>query len=45
MAFAPDYARSGLFYVDYTDTDGDTRIVEYTAGGRGRRRIERAASC
>jgi glucose/arabinose dehydrogenase len=29
MAFAPDYARSGLFYVDYTDTNGDSRIVEY----------------
>ncbi|HET6548074.1 MAG TPA: PQQ-dependent sugar dehydrogenase [Solirubrobacter sp.] len=29
MAFAPDYARSGLFYVDYTDTDGNTRVVEY----------------
>jgi glucose/arabinose dehydrogenase len=29
MAFAPDYATSGLFYVDYTDNDGDTRIVEY----------------
>jgi glucose/arabinose dehydrogenase len=30
MAFAPDYAKSGRFYVDYTDTDGDTRVVEYT---------------
>ena len=29
MAFAPDYARSGRFYVDYTDTDGDTRVVSY----------------
>jgi glucose/arabinose dehydrogenase len=29
MAFAPDYAQSGRFYVDYTDKDGDTRIVEY----------------
>jgi glucose/arabinose dehydrogenase len=29
MAFAPDYAKSGLFYVDYTDTSGDTRVVEY----------------
>jgi len=29
MAFAPDYAKSGLFYVDYTDTNGDSRIVEY----------------
>src|SRR3954453_13301064 len=29
LAFAPDYASSGRFYVDYTDTDGNTRIVEY----------------
>ena len=29
MTFAPDYARSGLFYVDYTDTAGDTRVVSY----------------
>jgi glucose/arabinose dehydrogenase len=29
MAFAPDYATSGLFYVDYTDRNGDTRVVEY----------------
>jgi glucose/arabinose dehydrogenase len=29
MAFAPDFARSGRFYVDYTDTNGDTRVVEY----------------
>jgi glucose/arabinose dehydrogenase len=29
MAFAPDYAKSGLFYIDYTDTHGDTRVVEF----------------
>ena len=29
MAFAPDYARSGRFYVDYTDRNGHSRIVEY----------------
>ncbi len=29
MAFTPDYAKSGLFYVDYTDTNGDTHVVEY----------------
>ncbi len=29
MAFAPDYSRSGRFYVDYTDKAGDTRVVEY----------------
>lgn len=29
VAFDPAYERSGLFYVYYTDTGGDTRIVEY----------------
>jgi glucose/arabinose dehydrogenase len=28
IAFAPDYERSGRFYVDYTDRDGNTRIEE-----------------
>ncbi len=36
MAFAPDYARSGRFYVDYTDTNGDSRIVEYRRASRTR---------
>ncbi len=31
IAFAPDYAQSGLVYADYTNTDGDTRVVEYKA--------------
>src|SRR6185312_15879802 len=30
MAFSPNYATSGLFYVDYTDNDGgDINVVEY----------------
>ena len=29
VAFAPDYASSGKFYVYYTDKNGDERIVEY----------------
>jgi glucose/arabinose dehydrogenase len=29
MAFAPDYAKSGRFYVDFTDRRGDTRIEEF----------------
>ncbi len=29
LAFHPDYATNGRFYVNYTDTAGDTRIVEY----------------
>src|SRR3954451_9441575 len=28
MAFAPDYARTGRFYVDYTDKDNNVRVVE-----------------
>ncbi|MDO8209486.1 sorbosone dehydrogenase family protein [Conexibacter sp. CPCC 206217] len=32
VAFAPDYQRSGRFYVDYTDRDGDTRVVEFRRG-------------
>ncbi len=29
MAFHPEYGSNGLFYVDYTDTGGDTRIERY----------------
>ncbi|MEO8290211.1 MAG: PQQ-dependent sugar dehydrogenase [Gaiellaceae bacterium] len=32
LAFHPDYASNGLFYVNYTDLQGDTRVVEYEAG-------------
>ena len=31
IAFAPDYADSGLLYADFTNRDGDTRVVEYRA--------------
>ena len=37
LAFAPDYASSGRFYVDYTDRNGDTRIVEYRRGANADR--------
>ncbi len=33
MAFHPRYAQNHLFYVDYTDTNGDTRVVEYRSDG------------
>jgi glucose/arabinose dehydrogenase len=33
LAFAPDYASSGLFYVYYTDTGGNTQVVEYKRAG------------
>jgi glucose/arabinose dehydrogenase len=29
LAFAPDYAASGLFYVDYTDAANDIRVMQY----------------
>ncbi|MGH7724942.1 MAG: PQQ-dependent sugar dehydrogenase [Candidatus Eiseniibacteriota bacterium] len=31
LAFAPDYATSGNFYINYTDAIGRTRIVRHTA--------------
>jgi glucose/arabinose dehydrogenase len=36
LAFAPDYASSGRFYVDYTDHDGNTNIVEYRRANEDR---------
>jgi glucose/arabinose dehydrogenase len=29
LAFHPDYASNGRFYVNYTNRSGDTRVVEY----------------
>jgi glucose/arabinose dehydrogenase len=29
VAFSPSYAANRLFYVDYTDLNGDTRVVEF----------------
>jgi glucose/arabinose dehydrogenase len=34
VAFPPDYTKSRRFYVDYTDTNGNTRVVEYRSNGR-----------
>lgn len=34
LAFAPDYARSRLFVVNYTDRRGNTRVVAYRSDGR-----------
>ncbi|GIW25099.1 sorbosone dehydrogenase family protein [Meiothermus sp.] len=31
LAFHPDYRNNGLFYVNYTNTSGDTVIARYTA--------------
>jgi glucose/arabinose dehydrogenase len=35
LAFHPDYATNRLFYVDYTDRNGDTRVVEYRSRTSG----------
>ena len=43
LAFAPDYPRSGRSYVDYTDVNGDTRIVEYRRGSSPDRADPRSA--
>ena len=44
MAFAPDYASSGRFYVYYTDREAQQRIVEYRRSSRRpRERGQRAA--
>ena len=33
VAFHPDYEENGRLYVDYTDLEGDTRVVEFRANG------------
>jgi glucose/arabinose dehydrogenase len=33
VAFHPNYAKNHRFYVDYTDRNGDTRVVEYRSNG------------
>jgi glucose/arabinose dehydrogenase len=30
IAFHPNYASNGFFYVNYTDTDGDTHVARFT---------------
>jgi glucose/arabinose dehydrogenase len=37
MAFAPDYARSGKFYVYYTDRGGNIRVQEFRRSGNADR--------
>jgi glucose/arabinose dehydrogenase len=43
MAFHPQYATNGFFYVNFTDTEGDTRVVRYTVSGTNRN-VANAAS-
>lgn len=35
IAFAPDYEKSGLLYASFTNTDGDSRVVEYQRAESG----------
>ena len=44
VAFHPRYSRNHLFYVDYTDRGGDTRIVEYRSRGLARKPVGRGRS-
>ncbi len=39
VAFAPDYTTSRRYYVDYTDRNGDTRVVELRAGSKASREL------
>jgi glucose/arabinose dehydrogenase len=43
MAFAPDYARSGRVYVDFTDRDGDIQIQEFHRSARFPERADRGS--
>jgi glucose/arabinose dehydrogenase len=44
VAFHPRYASNGLFYVDYTDRNGDTRVVEYRRTGGSPERVRELLS-
>jgi glucose/arabinose dehydrogenase len=44
LAFAPDYARSGLFYVDYTSAGGDIEIVQYRRSSASPNRADPASA-
>lgn len=44
LAFAPDYSASGRLYVHYTDTAGDSRLVEYRVSGSDPNRADPATA-
>jgi glucose/arabinose dehydrogenase len=44
MAFAPDYASSGLFYVYFTDDSGDIRIQEFKRSAGSAERADRGSA-
>lgn len=43
LAFPPDYATTGRFYVDYTNLSGDTRIARYTVSANDPDRADPAS--
>jgi glucose/arabinose dehydrogenase len=43
MAFAPDYATSGLFYVSFTDRNGDSRIQEFKRSSSSQNRADKSS--
>jgi len=43
LAFHPDYARNRRFYVNYTDRNGHTNVVEYRANRAGTAALPRTA--
>jgi glucose/arabinose dehydrogenase len=42
MAFAPGYAQSGRFYVDFTDRNGNTRVQSFLRSKRSPNRANRS---
>jgi glucose/arabinose dehydrogenase len=44
MAFHPNYAANGFFYVDYTDRTGDIRVVRYHVSGANADRADPASA-
>jgi glucose/arabinose dehydrogenase len=43
MAFAPDYRRTGRFYVDFTDRGGNTRVQEFKRSRSSPNRADRGS--
>ena len=43
LAFAPDYARSGLFYVYFTARDGSQKVQEFRRSSRNANRANKAS--
>jgi glucose/arabinose dehydrogenase len=39
LAFHPKFAQNKRFYINYTDTNGDTRVVEYRSNAGGTRAL------